>query len=97
MLSLAPYLVTPSGLTSDAGITAGHYLHIFCQYHHASGAVITRKAAFKKNKGKKKSDRIHRKRTEVRYLLFIILTALQEYLSIYEVWTEQMKTETTFS
>lgn len=54
MLSLAPYLVTPSGLTSDAGITAGHYLHIFCRYHHASGAVITRKAAFKKNKGKKK-------------------------------------------
>lgn len=54
MLSLAPYLVTPSGLTGDAGITAGHYLHIFCWNHYTSGAVITGKAAFKKNKGEKK-------------------------------------------
>jgi len=37
----------------------------------------------RKTKGKKKSDRTHRKRTEVRYLLFITLTAMQtEYLCI---------------
>lgn len=57
MLPHAPYLVAPSGLTGDAGITAGHYFHILCWYNYASGAVITRKAAFKKSKGqKKKSD-----------------------------------------
>lgn len=75
MLSLVPYLVTPSGLTGDAGITAGHYLHIFCWYHYASGAVITRKAAFKKNKGEKKINQTRLIGREVRYLLFMNICA----------------------